>query len=63
MPKVGVLITKEPNELLDDHHKTKLPGSVGWNLIKLAYQVFVKKIGHESLKNVNYPTGISPLLF
>ena len=40
VPKVGVLITQEPNELLDDCHKTKLPGSISWNLIKLAYQVF-----------------------
>ena len=42
VPKVGVLITQEPNELLESRHKTKLPGMVGWNLIKLAYQVFVK---------------------
>ena len=26
VPKVGVLITEEPNELLETHHKTKLPG-------------------------------------
>ena len=35
--KVGVLITQEPNELLETCHKNKLPGVVGWNLIKLAY--------------------------
>ena len=28
VPKVGVLITQEPNELLETCHKTKLPG--GW---------------------------------
>ena len=44
VPKVGVLITHAPNELLETCHKTKLPGVVGWNLIKLAYEVFVKKI-------------------
>ena len=37
----GVLITQEPNELLDECHKTKLPHTIGWNLIQLAYQVFV----------------------
>ena len=63
VPKVGVLITQEPNELLDECHKTKLPGIIGWNLIKLAYQVFVEKYGLLSLENVNCPTGISPLLF
>ena len=36
VPKVGVIITQEPNELLDTHHKTKSPHVVGWNLIKLA---------------------------
>ena len=54
--KVRVLITPEPNELLDDQHKIKLPGIIGWKLIKLAYQVFVKKnwtreLGKFSLSN------------
>ena len=34
VPKVGILITQEPSELLDDCHKTKLPGIISWNLIK-----------------------------
>ena len=42
VPKVGVLITQQPNELLETCHKTKLPGVVGWNLIKLVHEVFVK---------------------
>ena len=63
VPKVGVLITKEPNELLETHHKTKLPGMVGWNLIKLAYEVFVKNYGVLCLENFDCPTGVSPLLF
>ena len=29
VPKVGILITQEPNELLETCHKTKLPGR-GW---------------------------------
>ena len=32
VPKVGVLITEEPSELLKTCHKTKLPGVLGWNL-------------------------------
>ena len=63
VPKVGVLITKEPNELLESCHKTKLPGVVGWNLIKLAYEVFVKNYGVLCLENFDCPTGVSPLLF
>ena len=63
VPKVGVLITEEPNELLETCHKTKLPGVVGWNLIKLAYEVFVKNYGVLCLENFDCPTGVSPLLF
>ena len=51
VPKVGILITEEPNELLESHHKTKLPGVVGWNLTKLAYEVFVKNYGVLCLEN------------
>ena len=63
VPKVGVLITQEPNGLLDTHHKTKLPGVVSWNLIKMAYEVFVQHYGLLCLENVDCPTGVSPLLF
>ena len=50
VPKVGILITQEPYELLDECHKAKLPGIIGWNVIKLAYQVFIQKyqlLGHQ----------------
>ena len=63
VPKVGVLITQETNELSDEFHKTILPGIIGWNLIKLAYQVFVEKYGLLSLENFICPMGISALLF
>ena len=63
VPKVGVLITQEPSELLDTLNKTKLPGMVGWNLIKLAYEVFVQKYGILCLENFDCPIGVSPLTF
>ena len=63
VPKVGVLITQEPKELLETCHKTKLPGVVGWNLIKLAYGVFVKICSVLCLEIFDCPTGVSPLLF
>ena len=49
VPKAGVLFTQEPNELLDDCHKTKLPGNISWNLIKLSYQVFVETFWKREL--------------
>ena len=44
VPKVGVLITQEPNELLESRHKTKLPGMVGWNLIKTGLSGVYQKL-------------------
>ena len=43
MPKVEFLVVKDPSDLLQDKKKTKLPGIIGWNLIKLAYQEFIRK--------------------
>ena len=63
VPKVGVLITPKPNELLDTCLKTKLPGMIGWNIIKLAYEVFVQKYGALCLEHFDCQTGVSPLLF
>ena len=63
VPKVGVLITQEPNVLLDTCHKTKLSGIVAWNLIKLAYEMFVQKYDVLCLENSDCPTGVSPLLY
>ena len=31
VPKVGVLIAEEPNQVLDKKHQTRLPGIIGWN--------------------------------
>ena len=52
VPNIGVIITQEPSELLDECHKTKLPSIISWNLIKLAYQVFVQKYRSMSLETV-----------
>ena len=58
-----ILIIQESNALLDECHKSNLPGIIGWNLIKLACQMFVAKNGLLSLENLNCPMSISPLLF
>ena len=62
--RLGFLLSKSPMNLLDDCHKTKLSGIISWNLIKLAYQVFMENFGSMTAsENFNCPTGISPLLF
>ena len=60
VPKVGFLITQNPNEVLDPEHKTRLPSIVGWNLVRLAYEEFTKK---HSFGNFECPEGVEPLLF
>ena len=57
VPKAGVLITQEPSELLKTCHKTKLPGVVAWNLIKLASDVFVKNYGVLCLEILTVQQG------
>ena len=57
VPKVGVLINQEPNELLETCHKTKLPGMVGWNLITLAYEVLLKNYCVMCLENLTVQQG------
>ena len=42
--RVRILITQNPNKVLDPEHKSRLPRIMGWNLVKLAYQKFLKKI-------------------
>ena len=49
--KVGIPITQEPNGLLHECHKTKLPG-IAWNFIKFAYQVFIQKFRQKSFNNL-----------
>ena len=49
VPNVGVLIVDDPTQVLDKKHQTKLPGIVGWNLIRLSYNAFVEQYGHQDL--------------
>ena len=43
VPKVRFLVVKDPSHLLQTKKKTKLPGIIRWNLIRLAYKKFLKK--------------------
>ena len=64
VPRVGFLITQNPNEVLDPEHKTRLPGIVGWNLVRLAHEEFTKKHNpHHVGKLSKCPEGVEPLLY
>ena len=60
---MGVLIAEEPNQVLDKKHQTRLPGIIGWNLIRLSYDVFIKKYGTTGFDSFICPEGVNPLLF
>ena len=61
--KVGVLIAEEPNQVLDKKHQTRLPGIIGWNLIRLSYDMFIQKYGTTGFNSFICPEGVNPLLF
>ena len=63
VPKVGVLIAEEPNQVLDKKHQTRLPDIIGWNLIWLSYDVFIQKYGTTGFDSFTCPEGVNPLLF
>ena len=63
VPRVRFLITQNPNNMLDPDHRTRLPRIVGWNLVKLAYQEFLKKYNIDVFEDFECPDGVNPLLF
>ena len=63
VPKFGFLVVKDPSDLVQTKKKTKLPGIIGWNLIKLAYQEFIKKYPVEVFNSFQCPQNVDQLLF
>ena len=45
LPRVGILVTRDPNQFLDPKHQTRLPGVVGRNLVCLAFKEFIQLYG------------------
>ena len=63
MPRVGFLITQNPNKVLDPDHRTRLPRIMGWKLVKLAYQEFLKKYNIDVFEDFECLDRVNPLLF
>ena len=51
VPRVGFLVVKDPNTLLEPQHSTQLPGVIGCNLIRLGCEEFGRTYGFKLLKN------------
>ena len=60
---VGVLIVDDTSQVLDKKHQTKLPGTVGWNLIWLSYNAYVEQYGTSGFDSFVCTEGVNPLLF
>ena len=61
--KVGVLVTRDPNQLLDPKHQKRLPGVVGHNQVCLAFNRLIKVYGTTVSDSFDCPSSVSPLLF
>ena len=62
-PRAGILVTTDPNQLLDPKHHTRLPGVVGWNLVHLAFKEFITLYGTAVFNSFDCKSGVNPLLF
>ena len=63
VPEVGVLVTKELSELLDNQHKTKPQGIICWNVMKLVNDVLKRKYGSQVFKNFDCLVEVSQCCF
>ena len=63
VPKVGFLVVKDPNTLLEPQCSTLLPGVISCNLIHLGCEEFGKLHGFECFKNFQCPPSVHPVVF
>ena len=49
--------------MLDPEHKTRLASIVRWNLVRLAYDKFIKEHNTIVFENFECPEGVETLLF
>ena len=63
VPKVGFLVVKDPNTLLEPQHTTQLPGVIGCNLIHLGCEEFGRQYGFKCFKNFQCLLSVHPVVF
>ena len=61
IPRVGILVTSDPDWLQDPKPQTRLLGEVGRNLVHLAFKEFIKLYGTTVFDSFNCPSGVRPL--
>ena len=63
IPRVGFLVVKDPNVLLEPQHNTQLLGVIGCNLIRLGCEEFVRSFGCEAFEEFCCPESVHPVVF
>ena len=63
VPRVGFLVVRDPNKLLEQQHSTQLLGVIGCNLIWLGCEEFGRIYGFDSLEKFQCPINIHPVVF
>ena len=63
IPRVGFLVVKDPNVLLEPQHNTQLPGVIGCNLIWLGCEEFMRSFGCEAFEEFCCPESVHPVVF
>ena len=63
IPRVGFLVVKDLNVLLEPQHNTQLPGVIGCNLIRLGCEEFGRSFGYEAFEEFRCPESVHPVVF
>ena len=63
IPRVGFLIVKDPNVLLEPQHSTQLPGVIGCNLIQLGCEEFGRFYGFDAFEEFCCPESVHLVVF
>ena len=63
IPRVGFLVVKDPNVLLEPQHNTHLLGVIGCNLIRLGCEEFERSFGCKAFEEFCCPESVHPVVF
>ena len=63
IPRVGFLVVKDPNVLLEPQHNTQLLGVIGCNLIWLGCEEFGRSYGFEAFEEFRCPESVHLVVF
>ena len=63
IPRVGFLVVKDPNVLLEPQYNTQLLGVIGCNLIWLGCEEFGRSFGYEAFEEFHCPESVHPVVF